>query len=326
MLLALAALLVVAVPAGWARELRVQTGLNSGGRTGWMAVTRSPFESIGWDACTSKLTECRPWSRGSKTETLGAPAGTVFRVKNSEGRVGLSPEWRGPLKELAPPRVAGVTQANEYVSPVPGLWGGGWRGEPSEMQLSACETEAGQGCVSITSPHFIRQGCDHSASFYLNPRFTGWYLRVADQQSGGPHLEAGYAVFSPSGATWGFDEVWRSSRTVSVAMVGQVAPAMTPPAGECGPSPAPTATISAEGIARVECGGGCSVSLIASCNGRRSSVERHIPSQDLLRTQAVLEMQLPPSVLSGIGDGKVRLMVDIDGTRLAQRTVRTPNA
>jgi hypothetical protein len=286
----------------------------------------SPPEAISWEACSTKLAECKPWDHGPQTETLSAPAGTVFRVRNSTGETGVSPEWRGPLKQLASPQVAGAIQANGYVSPVPGRWDGGWRGEPAEMQLAACETESGFGCVSITSPYFFRQGCSNSASFYLNPIFAGRYLRVADKQTGGPHSEAGYQVGSPSGVTWGFDRVWVASRTVSIAMVGQIAPAVSAPAGECGPPPVPVATISADGVARVECGGGCSAALLGTRDGRKELVTGYIGEQNLLHPQAPLELQLSRAKLASLGAGKVRLVIEIDGQRLATRTLRSSGA
>jgi hypothetical protein len=315
-LLALAALLIVAVPASSAYGVAMQTWINPGGTSGRLSVTTSPFESITWEACSVKLTECKPWSSGSEAETLGAPAGTVFRVKGSAGRVGLSPEWRGPLKEAEPPHVDGVIKASEYVTPVPGLWSGGWRDEPAELQLSACLSQAGEGCVALTDPHYIRR-CPNSASFYLDPQFVGRYLRVADRQNGDLHYEAAIGTISPYGA-----EVFGRSRTVSVAMVGQIAPAVSPAAGECGPPPAPTATISAEGIARVECGAGCGAVLAGTRSGHRVTIASGLPEQDLLRPKA-LELQLSRASLARLGLGKIRLVVEIDGKRLAQRMIRS---
>jgi hypothetical protein len=237
-------------------------------------------------------------------QTGGAVAGTVFRVTNGEGESSVSPEWRGRVKTLAPPSVAGGIAANEFVSPIPGLWSGGWQGEGAEMQLAACVTEAGEQCVSITSPHFIRQGCAFSASFSIDPRFAGMYLRVADRQSGGPHLEAGYAVFSPSGENW-----------------GQITAATNPPTGECGPPPPATATISAAGVARVECAGGCEVELKGTREGQSQLLTRRIPTQTLLSPGPALEVSLPRESLARLGAGKVRLTVDVDGMSAARRTV-----
>jgi hypothetical protein len=313
--------LIVVVPAQ-AASVRVQTSIEPDG-TGSLYADSSAAP-LSWEACSAELTGCRPFARGREAQTTGAPAGTVFRLKNGAGESGLSPEWRGPPKELAPPRVAGAIQANGFVSPVPGLWSGGWQGEDSEMQLSACATEAGMECVSITSPQLIRPGCASSASVSINPRFAGMYLRVADKQSGGPHFEAAVAVYSPSGTTWGLEPVWGRDRTTSIATVGQIAAAVNPSAGECGPAAAPVATISAEGVARVECAGGCSVVLTGTRKGRRQIVTRRIAEQSLLRPWAALEMGLPRSATARLGTGKVRLTVKIDGTLVAQRTVRTP--
>jgi hypothetical protein len=314
-LLALGALLVVTLPASSAYGVVIQSSINPGGRSGHLSASSEPG-TLTWEACDSDLRGCKPFGSGRAIDTKGSKIGTVFRVRYDEAETALSPEWRGPVTELAPPRVAGVIQANDYVTPVPGSWSGGWRDEPSEMQLSACLTEAGEGCVALTDPHYITR-CPNSASFYLDPQFVGRYLRVADRQNGGPHYEAAIGTISPYGA-----EIFGRSRTVSVAMVGQIAPAVSSPAGECGPSPAPTATISAEGVARVECGAGCSALLVGTRSGRRATIAGAIPEQDLLRSKA-LELQLSQASLARLGVGKIRLIVEIDGKRLAQRTIRS---
>jgi hypothetical protein len=317
--------LVIAAPAQAARGIRVQTFIETDGTGHLYASTSSTtVPPLAWEACTPDLKSCEPFARGREMVTTGAAAGTVFRIRDGGGETGASPVWRGPVKSLAPPRVAGVVAANEFVSPVQGVWSGGWRGENSEMQLSACATEtaAPAECVSLTNPHYIRvPGCSRSNSFGLDPRFVGQYLRVADRQSGGPHAEAAYGVTGPFGA-----EVWGRGRITSVAIVGQIAPAANAPAGECGPPPAPTATISAEGVARVECGGGCSVVLIGTRKGRQELLTRRIPQQDLLRPQAALEMSLPLAALERLGTGKIRLNLEIDGTRWAHRTIRTSDS
>lgn len=323
-LLALTALLTVGVPTISAHQRHLlPTFINSDGSGTVSAEYRSG--GVAWEACTSRLTECKEWGRGREIGTDGAPPGTVFRVSSTLVReTEMSPEWKGPLKAVAPPSVAGIVQANEYVSPVPGRWSGGWKGETAEMQLAACETEAGEGCVSLTSRRLIRQGCKLSASFYLNSRFTGWYLRVANEQSGGPHASALSAIYSPSGATWGFDPVFGRSRRVSVAIVGQIAPATGPAPGECGPPPPPAATISAEGVARVECAGGCSVSLVGSRGGHRQSISRQSFGYGLLQQAAALEIKLPPATLDRLGGGKLKLFVEVEGAVLARRTIRAP--
>lgn len=321
--LLLAALgMVIVAPAQAARHLEMNVFTEPNGTGQLSAVTDSTtVRPFAWEVCTPDLKGCEPFARGQRIETTGAPAGSVFRVRDAGGGSGLSPEWGGPPKALAPPRVAGIIKANEFVSPVPGLWSGGWQGEDTEMQLAACATEAGAPgeCTTLTNPWYERVlGCGESSSFGLDSRFVGQYLRVADRQSGGPHAEAGVGLSSPFGG-----EVWGRSRNTSVAIVGQIAPATNPPAGECGPPPSPTATISAEGIARVECAGGCSAVLVGTRKGRRQLVTDQIGEQDLLRPFAAPEMKLPRTALARLGAGSIRLTVEIDGTRWAQRTIRT---
>jgi hypothetical protein len=66
--------------------------------------------------------------------------------------------------------------------------------------------------------------------------FTGEYLRVADQVYGPGTVFAAYALLSPYGAS-----VWATGPTVSVAVVGQIMPAVGPPESSCGPPPRPKA-------------------------------------------------------------------------------------
>ena len=314
--------LILVAPAQGARGIPIQLWIGADGTgTLYASTSSSVTPPLAWEACAPDLTNCEPFARGREIETTGAPAGTVFRVRDAGGETGDSPEWRGPPKELAPPRVAGVIAANEFVSPLPGFWSGGWKGENSELQLAACATEAGAPgeCVALTDPHLLRaSGCSPSASFALDSRFAGQYLRVADRQSGGPHAEAAFGLVNPFGS-----EVWGRSRITSVSIVGQIASAAIAPSGECGPPPAPIATISAAGSARVECGAGCNVVLIGTHDGRRRSVTRQIPGQDLLRPMAALEVSLPPAALRSLGDGKIRLTLAIDGQRISQRVIRS---
>ncbi len=314
-----AVLLVAAAAARAAKPPEVDSSINPDG-TGQLFATTNPGPWR-WEACLAPGTGCHPFARGRIVQTADAPAGTIFRVTDGSGVVSEEREWLGRLKAVAPPQVAGSLLANGYVSPVTGLWSGGWRGEDSEMQLSACTTEAGQGCISITAFHFVREGCASSDSFYLNPEFAGLYLRVADRQSGGPHAETPFAVFSPSGRNWGFEPVWERSRATSVAVVGQIAASTTPSTGECGPSPSPRAKILGPGVARVECPAGCEATLVGSRGGRTERVSGMIREQSLLRPEPALELKLPPSAIKRLGTGRVHLSVDIDGAPLTRRTL-----
>jgi len=267
-----------------------------------------------WEACRPNFASCAPFGKRDRTvEKVDAPPGTIFRVE-SEGATGVSPEWRGRVTQLKPPSVEGLIRANEFVSPVPGRWGGGWDGEFSQMQLSACATSAGQECIPLTNTHYARS-CAGSASFTLDARFTGSYLRVAERRVGaGPPVEPAYGVTSPN-----VGEVWGRSRITSVAILGQIAPAVSPYPGECGPPPPGRAFISRQGIALVECPGGCRAALIGSRSGRQVRIERSVPEHDALLVPPPTSLRLPLRTLKGTGT--VRLIVQLDGEQVAQRTI-----
>jgi hypothetical protein len=315
-LLVLVALLVVGVASASAEEIKMQALLDPDG-TGRLFVNNGvgPYR---WEACAPDLTECKNIGGGHDISLGNTYIGTVFRVKDTDEGLGISPEWKGRLKQVAPPSIDGVIEANQFVTPVPGEWSGGWAGEGSQMQLSACATRTGEECTALTSLHYVR-GCPWSASFPIDPSFAARYLRVADHQPGaGPIVEPAYGVSTPYGA-----EVWGRTRSTSVAVVGQIAAATGGAVGNCGPPPVPTATISAEGVARVKCGGGCTATLTGSRKGRRRHITRQIPQQDLLRPEAPREMSLSRSLLSELGAGGVRMTVEVGGRRLAQGTIRT---
>lgn len=247
---------------------------------------------------------------------MGALPGTVFRVE-SHGAVGVSPEWRGRLKQVKPPSVEGIVRANEFVSPIPGRWSGGWEREFSRMQLSACVTPSGNDCTTLTDLHYARD-CTQGASFVLDARFTGSYLRVADNRVGAsPPMEFAYGISSPNAGT-----VLTGSRSTAVAVLGQIAPAAIPFPGECGPPPSGEASISSQGVAFVRCQGGCSAALIASRKERRTGVVRRLPEQNALIVAPAAEMRAPKAALAQLGPGSIRLVVAIDGRRAAQRTMR----
>jgi hypothetical protein len=80
------------------------------------------------------------------------------------------------------------------------------------------------------------------------------------------------------------------------------------------------------GLARVECAGGCSATLVGTHGGHRQSISRQISGYGLLEQQAALEMNLPAGALNRLGTGKLKLVVEVDGVALARRTIRTPKS
>ena len=271
-----------------------------------------------WEACDADLRRCRSFGAGREIDTGAAGPGTVFRVRG-EGMTGTSPEWRGRLRQLGAPKVLGAVQANDFVSPLPGKWAGGWEGEFSELQLAACATPASESCTTLTHVHYVRR-CAPGSSFALKAEFAGRFLRVAHRRLGaGPPLRLAYAVTSPHGG-----KVLRPSRSTSVAVVGQIGPAIGPYPGECGPPPPAHASISSRGVASVECLAGCRAALIARRDGREvgSVVRKQLSSWDSLTVPPPLELRLPARALAGLRPGRVAFVVEIDGKRAARRVVR----
>jgi hypothetical protein len=269
-----------------------------------------------WEECAPDRSSCHPFGRGREIETKAASVGTVFRVR-SHGATGVSPEWLGRLTATKRPRVDGIVRANEFVSPVPGQWKGGWEGEYSEMQLAACITAEAEDCITLTDPFYLRS-CASDASFALEERFVGRYLRVANRRVGaGPPARPFVAVTSPYG-----DEVWRRSRNTSIAMLGQIAATTQTYPGECGPPPSGSALIDERGRALVDCQGGCRAILVARRNGRQLQVSRTLPSRSALLVPPPTELGLSShKIKARLGAGRINFAVSVNGKRAAQRSV-----
>ncbi len=303
-----------AATAGSANALEIQALITPTG-SGRLLVNNGAAPWI-WEICAPDHSSCRPFGRGREIETKGAPSGTIFRVK-SQDATGLSPEWRGRLTPAKKPTIDGTIRANEFVSPIPGQWVGGWKGEFSELQLSACATAAGQDCTTLTDPLYVRS-CGADASFSLGEKFVGTYLRVANRRIGAtPPIRPAFAVTSPYGS-----DVWEQKRNTSVAVLGQIAAPIQAYPGECGPPPPGNALIDAQGHALVDCQGGCRAALVASREGRQVQVSRTLPLQSALLVTPPAELRLSSrTIRTRLGAGDVHFVVKINGETAAQRVV-----
>lgn len=265
-----------------------------------------------WEACQPSLDRCVPFGRGREIDTKKAAPGTIFRVSGS-GSSSLSPRWDGRVSRVRLPGAGGLVRGNEFVSPVGAVWRGGWKGEYSEFQLAACDSPTGVNCVSLTDPRYERECAARSAAIVLDPMYAGRYLRIADRRVGaGPLIRPASAVLSPNG-----DEIWGRDRATAVAVVGQIAAPVSAYPGECGPPPPAQGSISSRGVATVRCQAGCQAELVARAGGATRRVVRRLPEQDIL----VLAPPTELSVRGGLPQGRVRLVLQIDGRKLAQRTV-----
>jgi hypothetical protein len=301
-------------------DIRMQALLDDDG-TGALYVnnTDGPWH---WESCTPELTDCRQVGGARKLSTRGVRPPTVFRVK-SEGLVGISPEWRGRLEQIAPPSTVGLIRANEFVSPMPGRWARGWEAEQSELQLSACLTANGKDCTTLTHTHYVRRDCSLteslSASFVIPAEFAGQYLRVAERRLGaGPIVRAMYAVGSPYGPG-----VWRRDGVTSAAIVGRIASPVKDFPGECGPPVPGEGSISKRGLAFVRCSENCRATLIAGRKGRVVEVERTVGrSRSGLFVGPPMQIALSPGRLAKLGEGRITFALRVDGRLQDIRTIR----
>jgi hypothetical protein len=266
-----------------------------------------------WLVCSPDRLTCRPFATGGDITTAGAPSSVVFWA----GENWLSPVWSGNVTSVESPSLSGVLRANELVTPVPGRWQGGWATDRDETQLSACKDQAGTDCETLTDTRYPG-GCPGGAAV-LDPIFTGLYLRVADRRVAADNISLLEAVGSPFGR-----EVWGSSPTTSVAVVGRIASSKGPRTARCGPPPLVQVSISRKGVAKVMCSLGCRASLKAKGGGAAKKTTRSLRPFPLnaASNQPVPRLSLPPSSLAALGSGQISFVVLIDGKPSASRTVR----
>jgi hypothetical protein len=311
-----------AASAAAAESAKVSVWLNGDGSGGMVAnsQTNPETETWFWEACNPDLTTCSPFGTGRHITTAGAPAETVLKATSNYGAAAVSPLWHGDVASATPPSVNGVVRANELVTPVPGVFAGGWQGDLSWMQLSVCHTATGVNCTTITDPGYSEERpetCSHSATV-IDPVFTGEYLRVADRQSGPNPITAGVGTSSPYG-----QQVWTADATTSVAVVGRISRATGPRAAHCGPPPLVRVSISKSGVASVRCALGCDAVLIAQRGRRRARLMQKIAPFPLYRPRnlPIPRLRLSPRALAALGLGRIRMTVKVGGRIVAHRIV-----
>lgn len=275
--------------------------------------TNPSDETWAWEVCSIDLSTCTPFAHGRSVETTGAPAPSVFRATSSHGATALSPQWNGRVESASPPSILGTPRANELVVPVPGHWNGGWNEDVDWTQLAVCRGRDDEGCTTLTDRHYI-EGCANGGAT-IDPAFTGMYLRVADRRIPAHTPEPAYAVSSPYSGN-----IWPSSPTVSVAVVGRIRAAVDPPSSGCGPSPLVEASISNRGVATVSCHLDCHAILAARQGRRKAHVSRKL--QALPSKGTAPRLHLRQMQWRRFEPGPLHMVVKVNGRRVASRTMQ----
>jgi hypothetical protein len=108
-----------------------------------------------------------------------------------------------------------------------------------------------------------------------------------------------------------------ASPTTSVAIVGRIADARGPRTETCGPGEHEPVRIDRHGVAIAECLRPCSITLTA--RGEGESLTRR---QDLPRLEQA-KLAFRPRALIRLDGHRVRITAQVDGERVARRTIRT---
>jgi hypothetical protein len=265
-----------------------------------------------WKACKPDLTSCTLFAKGSFS-TGDAPPETVFWG----GEDLLTPLWKGNVHATAPPSVTGAVRADHVVTPIAAQWGGGWENDWDQLTLSICRTAAGQQCVTINHEGGVGE-CGAGGATLIDPAFAGWYLQVVDRRYG---ADTAFAGVGHPFYYWAPEVI--GGPTVSVALVGKIAPATGPPRAGCSSPPPFSALITRKGSAEVGCPiVACHAELIA----RRDRisvrmVRRLVPAPGSGRGGSAT-LRLRPSALKRLPRGPVHFTVKINGRVLARRTLR----
>jgi len=288
-------------------------GNGSGGMIASSNVEPPPGETFRWQACAPDGMACAPFASGQKVGTADAAPNSVFVVTPSAAAPERSPIWHGNVTASTPPSVSGHVRANTLVTPVPGIWKGGWAGDLNRTELAECRYRDGTGCSALTD--LGGAACANEA-VVLDPAFTGRYLRIADQTyaADAPFVEEG----EDSLTFLGF--VWPSGPTTSVAVLGRIAPATGPRTDHCGPAPRalgrePSATLSKQDVATIRCPSACTIVLRADRGPKRVQVTR------TLAEWGTVSVRLTPHSLLRLGGGRAVLSVEVDGAVLVRRTL-----
>ncbi|MDQ6750310.1 MAG: hypothetical protein M3Z33_06120 [Actinomycetota bacterium] len=261
---------------------------------------------------------CQPYDDGDGDHQVlvvrDESPGTVFAA-TQDGVMVRSEPWRGRLRASGPPRVAGKVRVGRVVRPVAAAWQGGWGQERDWLQLQACRTARGDGCVVILDE--IKYGsCRSGGGRRLPARYAGRWLRVVDRRIGQiqPFTLEGYSV--PEGV--------RPHRPgpsgIAAAVVGKIAAG--PETGEdCGVWASRGATVRLRGritantdgrfvVATVVCRRHCRLSLTIRQRTNAHTIRRRLAAGRSTIT-------LPRRLVQRLRPGGLSVAASINGYGLA---------
>lgn len=238
-----------------------------------------------------------------------AQVGDVFLVSRSDGLSATTLPYQGPVQATAAPGIAGAARVGAEVRATPGAWSGGFGRETSWLQLQACRDASGSGCVNLSGPYGSGPTCDATA--VIPQRFTGWYLRAAEQRISSMVARAAYLPFSPE-----TEAAIAPGPVVSVSvLVGPIASGPAPRGRPCVPPPASGAEVRWRArvgreqgeltVARVRCAETCDVKATLRRGRRSATVAVTAPYGRWTR------VTLPPRVARRLGAGTLRLQLTV---------------
>lgn len=241
--------------------------------------------------------------------------GEVFYVSRTDRLFATTVPWQGPLKATAAPVLTGEARVGAAVTAAPGSWSGGFGREQSWLQLQACRDAAGSGCVNIGGGYSGGVTCDASAT--IPQRFTGWYLRAAEQRISSIVARTLALPLSPETET----AIQPSAVTSFSTAIGPIAAGPRPVGKPCTPPPARAAEVRIRAragreqgeltVARVRCAETCGVTAELSRGARSATVELTAPFGRWTR------VALSPRVARRLGAGRLSLRVEVRDGRPA---------
>lgn len=270
----------------------------------------SPGTTPAWQRCVGDL--CEETGVANQLFQPGPTApGVRFQATGSyDGRpaTALTPEWGGRVTNVTPPTLSGEIKVGAPLTATGGAWSGGWPDDYSELQIRACRTAAGEGCVQVA----------YGSPATLNAAYAGWYVGAVELRYG-----TGTA-FPAVGLLFPADAVSRNaaqppSQTVAVGALSGPVPTPpgqpTPPASPKGGTnrPITTAPVLALRKAALLTRGSLVVGTVRCPNGCVASV--HV--QQGKRT-ATRKVKVKPGMKTKIGVSARRF----DRTRKLRVTVR----